>query len=104
MTFAAVHDSYWTHARDLDRMNTILRDEFIALHESTDLKSFHEQLQDHYCCKLGNGPSCEGYDTDGPCKHADGCMRVRWEKLEDEPPTPGELDISVVRDSTYFFS
>jgi DNA-directed RNA polymerase len=26
ITFAAVHDSYWTHASKVDELNTILRD------------------------------------------------------------------------------
>lgn len=30
--FAAVHDSYWTHACDIDVMNKILREEFVDLH------------------------------------------------------------------------
>ncbi|ODQ68567.1 mitochondrial RNA polymerase [Nadsonia fulvescens var. elongata DSM 6958] len=33
LSFAAVHDSYWTHAADVDDMNSILRDAFIRLHE-----------------------------------------------------------------------
>lgn len=32
LTFAAVHDSFWTHASDVDSMNTILRDTFIRIH------------------------------------------------------------------------
>jgi DNA-directed RNA polymerase, mitochondrial len=26
LTFAAVHDSYWTHAATIDRMNDLLRE------------------------------------------------------------------------------
>ena len=33
LTFAAVHDSFWTHAGDIDTMNQILRDAFIRIHE-----------------------------------------------------------------------
>lgn len=33
LTFAAVHDSFWTHAGDIDTMNTVLRDAFIRIHE-----------------------------------------------------------------------
>lgn len=29
ITFAAVHDSYWAHAQDIDRMGAILRDAFV---------------------------------------------------------------------------
>ena len=32
LTFASVHDSFWTHAGDIDTLNTILRDSFIRMH------------------------------------------------------------------------
>ncbi|KAM3065800.1 DNA-directed RNA polymerase [Clarireedia jacksonii] len=32
LAFAAVHDSFWTHACDIDSMNMILRDAFIEMH------------------------------------------------------------------------
>ena len=32
LSFASVHDSYWTHACDIDTMNRILREAFIRLH------------------------------------------------------------------------
>lgn len=32
LTFAAVHDSFWTHPCDIDRMNQILRDAFVRMH------------------------------------------------------------------------
>ncbi|RDL30715.1 uncharacterized protein BP5553_10060 [Venustampulla echinocandica] len=32
LSFAAVHDSFWTHAADIEKMNTILRDSFIKIH------------------------------------------------------------------------
>jgi hypothetical protein len=34
LTFASVHDSYWTHASSIDKMSEIIRDTFIALHSS----------------------------------------------------------------------
>ncbi|KAI3853832.1 hypothetical protein MKW92_047437 [Papaver armeniacum] len=33
INFAGVHDSYWTHACDVDEMNRILREEFVELYE-----------------------------------------------------------------------
>ncbi|KAI9827259.1 MAG: DNA-directed RNA polymerase [Thelocarpon impressellum] len=33
LTFAAVHDSFWTHAADVNTMNRILRDAFIRMHQ-----------------------------------------------------------------------
>ena len=32
LTFAAVHDSFWTHATDVDEMNDFIRDSFIQMH------------------------------------------------------------------------
>jgi len=32
LSFAAVHDSFWTHASDIDAMNAVLRDTFIRIH------------------------------------------------------------------------
>ncbi|KAI9730340.1 MAG: DNA-directed RNA polymerase [Cirrosporium novae-zelandiae] len=32
LTFASVHDSFWTHAGDVDIMNRVLRDAFIKMH------------------------------------------------------------------------
>lgn len=32
LTFSAVHDSFWTHAGDIETMNTVLRDEFVRMH------------------------------------------------------------------------
>jgi len=47
LTFASVHDSYWTHACDVDKMATIIRDTFIALHSSDILgKLDHEVCHD----------------------------------------------------------
>lgn len=30
--FAGVHDSFWTHAGTVERMNELLRDKFVELH------------------------------------------------------------------------
>jgi DNA-directed RNA polymerase len=32
LDFAAVHDSFWTHAADIPNLNTILRDAFVRMH------------------------------------------------------------------------
>ncbi|KAK1671413.1 DNA-dependent RNA polymerase [Colletotrichum godetiae] len=33
LDFAAVHDSFWTHASDVNTMNRVLRDAFVRIHE-----------------------------------------------------------------------
>merc|ERR1712118_45737 len=45
LTFAAVHDSFWTHAADVSVMNTIIREEFEGLHGRPILEDLHEDLQ-----------------------------------------------------------
>ena len=44
LTFAAVHDSYWTHACDIDQMSAIIRDTFINLHASDMLKRLSAEV------------------------------------------------------------
>uniref|UniRef100_A0A161ZRR5 DNA-directed RNA polymerase n=1 Tax=Daucus carota subsp. sativus TaxID=79200 RepID=A0A161ZRR5_DAUCS len=39
LNFAGVHDSYWTHACDVDEMNRILREKFVELYERPILEN-----------------------------------------------------------------
>ncbi|KAK0563986.1 DNA-directed RNA polymerase [Tilletia horrida] len=52
LTFASVHDSYWTHACDIDTMSDIIRDTFVRLHSQDILarlrEEFLERYKDHY--------------------------------------------------------
>ncbi|KAF9444243.1 DNA/RNA polymerase [Macrolepiota fuliginosa MF-IS2] len=48
LTFASVHDSYWTHAADIDEMSTTIRDTFIALHSSDVLGELHREFLNRY--------------------------------------------------------
>jgi DNA-directed RNA polymerase len=36
---AGVHDSYWTHAGDIDKMNVILREKFVELYDQPILEN-----------------------------------------------------------------
>lgn len=73
--FAAVHDSYWTHACDVDSMNASLRTQFVNMYQQPLLERLHKSLQTRY-------PSLPIKDL----------------------PTRGSLDIGLVKQSTYFFS
>ncbi|CAL6270165.1 unnamed protein product [Bathycoccus prasinos] len=77
ITFAGVHDSFWTHAGDVPVMSRILREKFIELHETPLLDNLYEELKSTY-------------------------PEVAGEFLP--PPEYGDLDIETVRDSAYFFS
>ncbi|KAI4519882.1 DNA/RNA polymerase [Schizophyllum commune Loenen D] len=48
LTFASVHDSYWTHACSIDQMSGIIRDTFIALHSSDVLMRLHKEFLTRY--------------------------------------------------------
>jgi DNA-directed RNA polymerase len=45
LTFASVHDSYWTHACSIDHMSEIIRDTFIALHSSDVLEKLQTEVR-----------------------------------------------------------
>jgi len=45
LNFAGVHDSFWTHACDVDKMNTILREKFVELYEAPILEDLLESFQ-----------------------------------------------------------
>ncbi|KAJ2484277.1 DNA-directed RNA polymerase, partial [Coemansia sp. RSA 2052] len=57
LVFASVHDSYWTHACDVDKMNDIIRDQFVKLHQRpimADLKAeFEDRYKDHLMPVVG---------------------------------------------------
>ncbi|DBA05430.1 TPA: hypothetical protein N0F65_007592, partial [Lagenidium giganteum] len=75
IAFAAVHDSYWTHACSVDVMNHRLRQEFVNLYEQPLLDELLEQLQ------------------------------LRFPNTKFKPiPQVGDLDLKVVLNSPYFFN
>ena len=45
ITFASVHDSYWTHASTIDEMSTIIRESFVHLHSSNVLQNLYEEVR-----------------------------------------------------------
>ena len=73
--YASVHDSYWAHAENIDRLDYHLREQFVVLHTNDLVGNLHEEWSDAY--KTIQLPS---------------------------PPAKGNLDISVVMDSPYFFN
>ncbi|KAL6766761.1 hypothetical protein ACKKBG_A37250 [Auxenochlorella protothecoides x Auxenochlorella symbiontica] len=75
MSFAGVHDSFWTHAGDIEQMNSILRDAFVELHSQ---------------------PLLENLLAD---------FRASFPEVEfPELPKRGDLDLEEVRKAEYFFS
>nr|CAC80138.1 DNA-dependent RNA polymerase [Spinacia oleracea] len=48
LNFAGVHDSYWTHACDVDQMSSILREKFVELYDQPILENLLETFQQSY--------------------------------------------------------
>ena len=48
LTFAAVHDSFWTHASDIDNMNSIIRDSFIRMHSDDIVERLAAEFEARY--------------------------------------------------------
>ncbi|TDZ33231.1 DNA-directed RNA polymerase [Colletotrichum spinosum] len=48
LDFAAVHDSFWTHAADIDDMNRVLRNAFIRIHEEDVVGRLAAEFQARY--------------------------------------------------------
>lgn len=58
IAFASVHDSYWTHAADVDLMNNHCRSQFINLHEDNLILKLRSEFERRYrgCLQLINIP------------------------------------------------
>ena len=48
MTFASIHDSFWTHACDVGRLSTSLRDAFVEMHSENIVGRLREEFQTRY--------------------------------------------------------
>lgn len=48
LTFASVHDSFWTHPSDVDNLNRILRKAFIELHSGNVMENLKAEFELRY--------------------------------------------------------
>jgi len=74
LTFSAVHDSFWTHACDVDEMNEALRETFVDLYKQPLLEDLKAGWEMRY-------PDIEFPDI----------------------PQKGDLDLDEVKSAPYFF-
>lgn len=77
LTFAGVHDSFWTHAGCVTEMNEILREKFVELHSQPLLGNLYLNFLHRYPDLASELP---------------------------EPPELGDLNLDDVKRSTFFFS
>ena len=87
LAFASVHDSFWTHACDVDVMNVILREAFVRMHEGDLIKTlrdeFMERYKGHYYFVENNSENAGGNSSEGKRKR-------QWKPLE-FPPIPKKV-------------
>ncbi|XP_073282501.1 DNA-directed RNA polymerase 1, mitochondrial-like [Primulina huaijiensis] len=75
LNFAGVHDSYWTHACDVDKISEILREKFVELYEAPILENLLQDFQRSF-------------------------PNLNFPPL----PERGDFDLREVLESTYFFN
>ncbi|XP_041479767.1 DNA-directed RNA polymerase, mitochondrial-like isoform X1 [Lytechinus variegatus] len=95
ITFASVHDCYWTHASSVNQMNKICRNQFVKLHKEPILDNLAEFMVEKY------GP-LEMQDT-SKLKRGSRNMKIIEDYVKNVPQK-GEFDLDNVLKSTYFFS
>ncbi|KAJ3417132.1 DNA-directed RNA polymerase [Chytridiales sp. JEL 0842] len=122
LDFAAVHDSYWTHACDVDAMSSILRDAFVKLHSRDIMLKLREELMDRYkghkypvVIDLTDSKSLAKWkkrlEATGRAdlarsisSHTKRRKIVTWINLEIPAlPPRGDFNIHKVKESPYFF-
>ena len=77
ITFAGVHDSFWTHAATVDDMNVVLREQFYELHSQPLMEELLNEFKRSYKEHAADFPSI---------------------------PKVGEFDLKQIFDAPYFFN
>eukprot|EP01134_Creolimax_fragrantissima_P006470 CFRG6470T1 len=85
LTFASVHDSYWTHGGTVDTMNECIRDQFVELHSQPILDNLLDYWKEYYYNLYAN-------------------VNGREKPLHfSQIPKRGVIDLNLVKNSPYFF-
>nr|CAD7259066.1 unnamed protein product [Timema shepardi] len=95
ITFVSVHDCFWTHPSAVDVMNRICREQFVALHSQPileDLSRFMVKKFSYSDSELTN----DGSVVD--------MSKRKLNQILTRVPSKGDLDITNVLNSVYFFS
>lgn len=95
ITFASVHDCFWTHAATVDQMNGKIREQFVSLYLQPVLQS----LRDDFLRFYGS------YKVPIKVPIDDGKYVAKWRHINiPAVPEQGDFDIRQVLGSQYFFS
>ncbi|KXN70512.1 DNA/RNA polymerase [Conidiobolus coronatus NRRL 28638] len=118
--FASVHDSYWTHAADMEKMNTCLREQFVQLHSNDIMGKLRDEFIVRYKGYKVRPKSIKNKPTDGLLKDMldehktkdakeeedakSSPFKGNWVDLEFPPlPARGDFNVDSVLNSPYFF-
>ncbi|XP_015604039.1 DNA-directed RNA polymerase, mitochondrial [Cephus cinctus] len=95
ITFVSVHDCFWTHACDVEIMNRICREQFVALHSQPILQNLSEFMLQKYAYRP------EQMDKTSSLLNK---SKMRLNFTLGDVPTTGDFDLNSVLKSVYFFS
>ncbi|XP_064610469.1 DNA-directed RNA polymerase, mitochondrial-like [Liolophura sinensis] len=95
ITYVSVHDCFWTHPCDVEVMNKITREQFVALHEQPILEELSKYLVEKFGSSF-DSPTHQPPDEAKSHKFLDSILR--------QVPQKGDFDLNNVLKSTYFFS
>ena len=105
VTYASVHDCYWTHPCSVKPMNDTCRDQFIRLHSQPILEDLAESFDMNY---LQSNPGFVLEQNDSKTKVVPDIETVKAEKLFQSIPEKGNdkcaLNLNIIKKSIYFFS
>lgn len=94
ITFASVHDCFWTHAASVPEMNRILREEFVSMHSEPILERLREEFLKLY----------RDYKVPVALKGKDENKKAWRDIFIPKLPERGNFDLKKVLESQYFFS
>lgn len=130
LVFASVHDSYWTHACDIETMSDIIRDTFVRLHSQDILVRLRNEFLERYKgykipassltkasmmrsereLREAQEHEDDAEDAEGESKprrrRANGDENKFYDLAEVLPAIPekGNFDVNEIKRSLYFFS
>ena len=104
ITYASVHDCYWTHACSVKPMNEVCREQFVRLHSEPILEQLADSFEDNYLLSSADNDSNEVLSN----RVVSDIEMVKAKKLFQSVPKKGNdecaLNLNIVKKSVYFFS
>ncbi|KAG8888798.1 DNA-directed RNA polymerase [Tulasnella sp. 332] len=105
LTFASVHDSYWTHAASIDEMSVKIRDTFVWLHSQDILKGLQDEFHQRYAGHMIPRTSLTKPDLDRIIDHSDMPpeQKIQLLKVKGRGRKPAEKQIEAVSEEAEEF-